>query len=278
MSFRLASRSSVSPWRLVPYRFAFRLVRLALASRAMPPCVSSCRLALAFRLAFRSAFRLSYRSFVLSLRFAFLACPWAMAFDMGTVSSCSPLVLSCRAAIHSVSFFYIPSRCSSCPASRFACRSCVSPCVSSYASRCSSRPASRFHYLPVRNDTAFDMGAVSSCLPLAVSVCVSCLAFRSALAVSVSAFRLVGSLLRFALRAVLRSALYPACSLAQWVMVSMGRRSCLLAAHRMPCLMIMMNLTRRDEWQGGKNNKTRDEKPRRGARRGAGRDDDNETE
>ena len=74
-----------------------------------------------------------------------------MAFDMDTVSPCSPLVLPCRAA-HLVSFFYIPSR--------LASRRFVSPCVP-------------FSLLTrgIRHD--FHMGAVSPCLPLAVSSCVS---------------------------------------------------------------------------------------------------------
>ena len=73
-----------------------------------------------------------------------------MAFDMDTVSPCSPLVLPCRAA-HLVSFFYIPSR--------LASRRFVSPCVP-------------FSLLTrgIRHD--FHMGAVSPCLPLAVSSCV----------------------------------------------------------------------------------------------------------
>lgn len=52
-----------------------------------------------YRFAVCSTFRLSYRSCVSSCVSLFPVCPWAMAFDMGAVSPCSPLVLSCRVAI-----------------------------------------------------------------------------------------------------------------------------------------------------------------------------------
>ena len=150
------------------------------------------------------------------------------------VSLCSPLFFS---------FFYITSRRAFRPASRFACRrssrlgvsSCVSSCVpfcvsfvrlvcasrpalpsgvframsSRPACRYASRSASRFHCLSAGHDLTFVRGAVSFCLPLAVSswrlvlgVCVSALyaaiasRFSSRHAVSCSMPFLV-SVLRF---------------------------------------------------------------------------------
>lgn len=150
----------------------------------MPTCVSSCvpPMRLVLRLVLRSAFP---------------ACSWAMAFDMGTVSPCSPLVLSCCVAIpFRFSIFRLAF--SSRPASRFASRLCVLPCVPFIRIAVASRSASRFHCLSAGHDLTFVWGAVSFCLPLAVSpwrlvlgVCVpSCMpSLRFCLASCVSAFR-----------------------------------------------------------------------------------------
>lgn len=139
---------------------------------------------------------------------------------------------------YSVSFFYIPSRFASRLASRFASRSCVLPCVPSRSSHSPSRFASRFHCLSL-STTRLSCGAPfrPACrLPSRLAsrvrrlrfclVCRPCvppvriaLAFRHAFC---SAFR-------HACRPVSR---FAACSGA---MVSMRRRSALLAAHRMPC-------------------------------------------
>ena len=74
---------------------------------------------------------------------------------------------------YSVSFFYISSRFASRLASRFASRLCVSSCVPFMRLAVASRFASRFHCLSAGHDLTFVWGAVSSCLPLAVSPCVS---------------------------------------------------------------------------------------------------------
>lgn len=81
-------------------------------------------------------------SFVSSLRFAFHACQWAMAFDMGAVSPCLPLVLSCRVVACRSAF-----RSSSRPASRVS--SCHASCLACRFVRLvmPSRPAFRFHCL-----------------------------------------------------------------------------------------------------------------------------------
>lgn len=80
-----------------PLFFSFFYITSRLASRpasrfACRSCVSPCvPLGVSF-----CVFCLSYRPCVSSFRFAFHACPWAIAFDMGTVLPCSPLTLPCR--------------------------------------------------------------------------------------------------------------------------------------------------------------------------------------
>lgn len=139
---------------------------------------------------------------------------------------------------YSVSFFYISSRFASRLASRFASRLCVSSCVPFMRLAVASRFASRFHCLSAGHDMTFVWAPFRpACrLPSRLAsrvrrlrfclVCRPCvppvriaLAFRHAFC---SAFR-------HACRPVSR---FAACS---WAMVSMRRRSALLAAHRMPC-------------------------------------------
>ena len=111
------------------------------------------------RLALRSArrfvlrfFCLSYRPCVSSFRFAFHACPLAMAFDMGTVLLCSPLTLPCRLSrfvfLYSVSLLRLALR----PVLRLVC---ASRPASRSASRYASRLASRFHCLSAGHDLTF---------------------------------------------------------------------------------------------------------------------------
>ena len=244
--------SPLISFRFSTCRFALRLVsRLALASCAMPTCVSffvslcvSCHPALRSVPPSRSCFS----PFVLSLRFAFPVCPWAMVFDMGTVSPCSPLVLPCRAA-YLVSFFYIPSR-----LVRLVLRP-VMPCrlVRLVLASCS---ASRFHCLSVGHGPGSHMGAVSPCLPFIVSSLCLVLGICVPPCMTLLRFRPVRAVLRLAMRAVLRSdmrsALYPACLLASWVMVFdaapflLARRSSYaVSCHAVPD--DPDDLTRRDE-------------------------------
>lgn len=119
-----------------------------------------------------------------------------MAFDMGTVLPCSPLTLPCRLSRFVV--LYSVSPCVS-SASRFASRLCVSSCVLFMRLAVASRHCVPFSLLAVGCDMTFIRGAVSSCLPLAVSPCVSCsmpflvsvLRFRSASCHCVSLLPLV---------------------------------------------------------------------------------------
>lgn len=142
------------------------------------------------------------------------------------------------------SFFYITSRRASRPASRFACRRssrlasrpasrfasrlCVSPCVAVRCVSCyvvsSCVPVCVSFCVPfsllicgARPD--FRIGAVSFCLPLAVSPWRLVLGVRDAALYAVLASRPCVPLLRFAMRSVLRSdmraALYYAWLLAR---------------------------------------------------------------
>lgn len=116
------------------------------ASRSISLCVSFVRFVLRFARRFYFLYRSCVSSCVLSLRFVFPACLWVMAFDMGAVLPCSPLVLSCR-AVPLISF-------------RFS--------IFRLAARLVLRPV----FLLARGARPdFHMGAVSSCLPLIFLPC-----------------------------------------------------------------------------------------------------------
>lgn len=159
-----ASPVGVNIW--APFRSALRSSRFVLlyvvspcvsylssrsASRAISLCVSFVR----FVLRFARRFCFLYRSCVLSLRFAFPVCPWAMAFDMGRrfVLLVARFAVPCR--LSRLVLRLVPCRFASRPASCFACRPCVScmPLLVSFlrlvlASRLACRPACRFAYRP----------------------------------------------------------------------------------------------------------------------------------
>lgn len=111
-----------------------------------------------------------------------------MAFDMDTVSPCSPLVLPCRTA-HLVSFFYIPSRLAY-RLVRLALRPAIPSRRLVLRLGVSSRPASRFHCLLVGYDTTFILAPFRLACRLP-----SRLAFRSAFLSVLVVLRLVS--LRF---------------------------------------------------------------------------------
>lgn len=209
--FRFALRYSVS-FFYIPSRSASRPASRFACRSCVSPCVP---LGVSF-----CVFCLSYRPCVSSFRFAFHACPWAIAFDMGTVLPCSPLTLPCRLS-HFVVLYSVPRLA---VASRPAC---VPFCVS-------------FVRLALRA-VSFVSLAVSFCVPFSLLICgarpdlrvgrrfvllAACrLVLRLVLGVCVSAlyaalaFRPCVSLLRFAMRSVLRSdmraALYHAWLLAR---------------------------------------------------------------
>lgn len=163
--FRFALRYSVS-FFYIPSRSASRPASRFACRSCVSPCVP---LGVSF-----CVFCLSYRPCVSSFRFAFHACPWAIAFDMGTVLPCSPLTLPCRLSrfvvLYSVPRLAVASR----PA-------CVPFCVSFVRLALRAVHSYRrgvsfcvpFSLLVVEHDPTFVWGAVSSCLPLAVSSCVS---------------------------------------------------------------------------------------------------------
>ena len=146
---------------------------------------------------------------------------------------------------YSVSFFYIPSR----PASRFACRSCVSPYVSLGVSFCvfclSYRPcvsSFRFAFHACPWAMVFDMGTVLPCSPLTLPCRLSrfvVLYFVSPCVLPCVPFCVLPCVpfMRLARRLVIASRFH--CLPWDAIRLSYGRRFALLAAPRLALRLVL---------------------------------------